>query len=147
MSDIRANAFFRASYIESWGRGIEKISRECREHGIEAPIYDFSMSGLMLTFRANPAHLAAAMGGDKVGDKVGENAGKSAGENAGERLTDNQRHILTLLNQDNRLSARELAERIGISARKVEDNLAKLKALGCLRRIGSAKGGHWEVLK
>jgi ATP-dependent DNA helicase RecG len=48
-----ANAFFRAGYIESW-RGIEKIERECREHGIEPPVYDFGMAGLMLTFRANP---------------------------------------------------------------------------------------------
>ena len=39
------------------GRGIEKIQRECREHGIKAPVYDFGMAGLMLTFRANPAHL------------------------------------------------------------------------------------------
>lgn len=120
---------------------------ECREHGIEAPVYDFDMSGLMMTFRANPAHLALALVGDKVGDRVGEDAGRSAGENAGERLTDNQRQMLVLLKQSNHLSARELAERIGISARKVEANLAKLKVLGYLRRIGSAKGGHWEVLK
>jgi ATP-dependent DNA helicase RecG len=33
-----ANAFFRAGYIESWGRGIQKIQRECREHGIEPPV-------------------------------------------------------------------------------------------------------------
>ena len=56
---LLANAFFRAGYIEAWGRGIEKIRRECREHDIEPPIYDFGMSGLMLTFHANPAHLPA----------------------------------------------------------------------------------------
>ena len=57
---LLANAFFRAGYIESWGRGIEKIHRECREHGIEPPVYDFDMAGLMLTFRADPALLQAA---------------------------------------------------------------------------------------
>ena len=46
-----AGAFFRAGYIEAWGRGIEKINRECREHGIDPPRYDSGMSGLMLTFR------------------------------------------------------------------------------------------------
>ena len=35
-----ANAFFRAGYIESWGRGIETISRECEAHGVDAPSYD-----------------------------------------------------------------------------------------------------------
>jgi len=148
---LLADAFFRAGYIESWGRGIEKIARECREHGTPAPVFDFDMSGLMLTFKADPKQLATALEGDKVGDRVGdrvgESTGKSASGKAGERLTDNQRQLLALLSQNDRLSAREMAERIGISARKVEDNLAKLKALGCLRRIGSAKGGHWEVLK
>jgi ATP-dependent DNA helicase RecG len=57
---LLANAFFRAGYIESWGRGIEKMHRECREHGIEPPVYDFGMAGLLLTFRADPAHLEAA---------------------------------------------------------------------------------------
>ncbi len=39
--------------------GIEKINRECHEHGIDPSLYDSSMSGLMLTFQANPAHLPA----------------------------------------------------------------------------------------
>jgi hypothetical protein len=31
-----------------------------REHGNRPPIYDFGMAGLMLTYRANPAHLQEA---------------------------------------------------------------------------------------
>lgn len=61
---LLANAFFRAGYVESWGRGIEKMQRECREHGAPAPVFDFGMSGLMLTFKADPAQLAAALGGE-----------------------------------------------------------------------------------
>ncbi|HBL30672.1 MAG TPA: transcriptional regulator, partial [Acidobacteria bacterium] len=49
---LLANTFFRAGYIEAWGRGIEKIDRACREHGIEPPVYDSGMAGLMVTFRA-----------------------------------------------------------------------------------------------
>ena len=78
---LLANAFFRAGYIESWGRGIEKIHRACREHGIDPPIYDFSMAGLMLTFYANPAHLQSAAeeaARENAGDRVGE---KGRGKN------------------------------------------------------------------
>lgn len=46
---LLANAFFRAGYIESWGRGIEKMNWECREHAIDPPHFDYAMSGLMLT--------------------------------------------------------------------------------------------------
>lgn len=59
---LLASAFFRAGYVESWGRGIEKMRRECANHDVPAPIFDTSMSGLMLTFKANPVHLTAALG-------------------------------------------------------------------------------------
>ena len=136
---LLANAFFRAGYIESWGRGIEKISHECREHGIGAPLYDYSMSGLMLTFQANPQHLISALGP--------EDARRVLGKKVGESLTPSQKRILLLLRQNTRLSALELAEEVGISSRKIEQNIARLKESGSLRRIGPAKGGHWEVLK
>jgi ATP-dependent DNA helicase RecG len=59
---LLASAFFRAGYVESWGRGIEKMRRECANHDAPAPLFDTSMSGLMLTFKANPVHLVAAVG-------------------------------------------------------------------------------------
>jgi ATP-dependent DNA helicase RecG len=133
-----ANAFFRAGYIESWGRGIEKIHRECREYGTPPPVFNFDMSGLMLTLAADPQRLKTIFG-DKVGGKVGEKVG--------ETLTDNQRRILEILRKNPRSSALALAEQVGISSRKIEQNIATLKALGILARIGAAKGGHWEVLE
>jgi len=39
----------------------------------------------------------------------------------------------------------ELANKIGISKRKVLDNINKLKKMGLLERIGPAKGGSWKV--
>jgi len=140
---LLANAFFRAGYIESWGRGIEKISHECREHGIGALLYDYSMSGLMLTFQANPQHLISALGPEDARRVLG----KKVGEKVGESLTPSQKRILLLLRQNTRLSALELAEEVGISSRKIEQNIARLKESGILRRIGPAKGGYWEVLK
>ena len=129
-----ANAFFRAGYIEAWGRGIEKIARECREHGIASPVYDYGMSGLMLSFHANPEQLKKALEGEKVVEKVVEN------------LTGNQKLILHLLRQNPRMAARELARHVGISSRKIQQNMARLKELNLLKRIGPAKGGHWEVI-
>ena len=35
---------------------------ECVNHDVPAPIFDTSMSGLMLTFKANPIHLKAGLG-------------------------------------------------------------------------------------
>ena len=44
------------------------------------------------------------------------------------------------------ISARDLSDIIGISQRKIEENISKLKKKGVLKRIGSPKGGHWEVI-
>lgn len=55
--------------------------------------------------------------------------------------------ILVLLKEDNNRTAKELSEIIGVSDRAVEKQLAKLQQLGKLRRIGSDKAGHWEVME
>lgn len=55
--------------------------------------------------------------------------------------------ILTLLKENPKLSAKKLSELIGITSRAVEKQIATLEQNGCLRREGSPKGGHWEVLK
>lgn len=35
---------------------------------------------------------------------------------------------------------------VGISSRKIEDNLKKLKENGILERVGGSKGGFWRVI-
>ena len=39
----------------------------------------------------------------------------------------------------------ELADKLGVTTRAVEKQIAKLKKSNRLRRIGPARGGHWEV--
>jgi Fic family protein len=53
--------------------------------------------------------------------------------------------IIALLRHNPRHSARSLADEIGISAKGVEKQLAKLKASDKISRVGPAKGGHWHV--
>ena len=55
--------------------------------------------------------------------------------------------ILALLKADSELAAREIADTLGISQRAVEKQIAKLREEERVRRIGPAKGGHWEVVK
>ena len=55
--------------------------------------------------------------------------------------------IIALIAEDGKQSAVTLAEKIGISAKAVEKQLAKLKAEGIIARKGPAKGGEWVVKK
>ncbi len=146
---LLANAFFRAGYIEAWGRGIEKINRECREHGIEPPHFDYSMSGLMLTFRANPQHLVAALGAKEaqraLGERGAKEPGEGLGERLGERLGETRAAVVQAMLDNPKITIKKLAGILGISTTAVENNIRYLRAKRYLKRVGPAKGGHWEV--
>jgi ATP-dependent DNA helicase RecG len=46
-----ANAFFRCGYVESWGRGIEKMTEQCIVAGLPVPIITNKGSDFWITFR------------------------------------------------------------------------------------------------
>lgn len=65
----------------------------------------------------------------------------------GERLGETDRMVLQLIRSDSQTSTRTLALEIGVSTTTVDKTLSKLKKQGILRRIGPARGGHWEILE
>ena len=73
------------------------------------------------------------------GSEMGSEMGSEIAAGTAER-------ILALLAASPRLSARLLAETLHLSSRAVEKQLAALQAAGRLRRVGSARSGHWQVL-
>lgn len=46
-----ANAFFRAGFIEAWGRGIQKIKDSCAEAGNPMPEYTVKREDIMVMFQ------------------------------------------------------------------------------------------------
>jgi ATP-dependent DNA helicase RecG len=89
-----------------------------------------SWRGLLVLFD----NLSAEAPGEKVGEKVGE------------RLTKNQKGIVEGIKSDGTISAKALSERVGISQRKIEENIKKLKERNIIRRVGPDKGGRWEII-
>jgi len=85
--------------------------------------------------------------GEEVGKKVGEEVGKKVGEEVGKSLTKNQRLIIKSMVENPNISAKDLSDIIGISKRKIEENISKLKKRELIKRIGSPKGGYWEIIE
>jgi len=73
--------------------------------------------------------------GNEVGNKVGNKVGN---------LTDNQIMIIELMKVNSKISAKKLADEVGISVRKIEENISKLKKLDIISRVGGTRG-HWEI--
>jgi ATP-dependent DNA helicase RecG len=68
-------------------------------------------------------------------ESVGETSGKMSGK------------IIELIQNNMNISIPEMAETIGISERSIERNIESLKKKGLLKRIGPAKGGHWQIIE
>ena len=54
--------------------------------------------------------------------------------------------ILQAIREHSKTSIREMQIVTGLTRRGVEWNLRKLKGEGIIKRVGPAKGGHWEVI-
>ncbi len=61
--------------------------------------------------------------------------------------TTNQKIILELIQQNNYISRTKLSKKLNINPSAIQKHLKKLKKIGLLKRIGSLRGGCWEVIK
>ena len=123
-----AKVFYRRGLIETWGRGTLKISGLMKQAGLPEPTMQEHGGSVTLTFSLPVDMFARTSSGGETSEKSSEK-------------------ILRHLRTEPSLSAKVLAEKMGISSRAVEKQINMLKNEGCLRRIGPAKGGYWEVLE
>ncbi|MFA5815763.1 MAG: ATP-binding protein [Bacteroidales bacterium] len=118
-----AAAFFRAGYIETWGRGIEKIMEECTLANAPIPEFNSDYTGLMVIFDAGNI----------------ENLKKTP-EETREKGSEK---IIELIEANNFITISELAEFLGVTTRTIERKIKKLQTENKIRRVGSDKTGHW----
>ena len=111
-----ANAFYRAGFIESWGRGIQKIKAGFENAGLVAPSIQATMGGMMVSIlRGRDLH-------EKTREK-----------------------IVRLIQEDPTITTNQLAESLEVSVKGVEWQLNSLKRDNVIKRVGPDKGGHWEI--
>jgi Fic family protein len=74
-----------------------------------------------------------------------ESANVSSGSEESTEEGSEENPLLRLLKAKPKLTGKQAAEQLGVSQRAVEKQLAKLKAMGRIARVGPNKGGHWQV--
>jgi ATP-dependent DNA helicase RecG len=121
-----AEVCYKAGYIDSWGRGVEKIMEACLEAELPLPEFQERSGGFVVTLNKTL---------DKTLDKtLGKTLGKTPDA------------IIALLQENPYLTLDEIAKRINRSISAVDRATAKLKSDNIVRRIGSRKEGHWEII-
>ncbi|MBD5418610.1 MAG: AsnC family protein [Bacteroides sp.] len=59
-------------------------------------------------------------------------------------MSQRQRNILELIQEDPTISLDSIAKAIGVSAPTIDLEIVKMSHL--IKRIGPKKGGHWEII-
>lgn len=131
-----ANVFYLAGFIESWGRGIEKIGQACDEDGSPRPEYTINPGDIMIKFTAS-ADRIIRIGSQGVTAKVTAKVTI--------KVTDKEIEVLDLIREDPGYSMDEIAKRLSVSRKTVAARIKSLKEKGILERIGATKNGHWQI--
>jgi ATP-dependent DNA helicase RecG len=93
-------------------------------------VFSYGQAGFRIEFKK-----AAEKSSGKSSEK---SSGKTSGKMSGK--------ILALIKENRYITIPELSEKIGVTERTIERNLQKLQDEHFLKRVGGAKGGHWEVI-
>ncbi len=128
-----ANTFFRAGFIEAWGRGIEKIKESCREAGNPMPEYTIKREDIMVMFQSLVSTLVS---------------NTDQGTNQANQDTDYsvEARILTVIQKEPRLSQKKIANAIGEKYSTVKYYMESMKKSGIIKREGSSQKGRWIIL-
>ncbi len=126
-----AETMFKSKDIERWGSGIKRIHDECVAAGVRVEFKRLKTGFEVVFYRPKW----------EEGEGLEDSSQKT---NLKTNLKNDQK-ILRLIRQNSRITAKELVQATGLSLAGVKYNLNKLKKENLLKRIGSDKGGHWEV--
>ena len=126
-----AHVFYRAGYIEAWGRGIQKICESCRELGTRKPEYTVLGDDITIKFFA----LESAVISDSKIPK-----------HQGDVLDDVlELKILEELKRNSGVSQKELVKILGTSVPSVQRAMSRLKDNKRIIRCGGKRFGYWEI--
>ncbi len=143
-------------YGDGMGLGIAGMIRRCAEAGLPEPEFE-NGAGYFTTriwkptagVRGSTTTPARRLSSDR---STGRPESRSAPHPPATTQTPTttqiptRERILELLRAEAKLTRNELALRTGITPDGVKYHLARLKKAGLLRRVGSDRAGHWEVL-
>lgn len=135
-----ANAFYRAGFIESWGRGIQKIKESCSVNNCEEPVYQVTKNDFTIIFES-----VVKNNGDSLilneGSLILSEVYSKIDDVPNEKLSDNEKKRLKLVIDElvsiGFVNGSIAAEIIGVSAPTARRLLSKSEKLDILKSEGS----------
>jgi len=135
-----AKFFKEIGMADELGSGVRNVFRYGPEYarGAVPELVEGDVFKTVIPLRARQvAVIKPVTGWEEVRNKVRNKFGIKFGVNS--------EKTLELIFQDNRISAASIAEKLDVSSRTVEKQLANLKEMGVVERAGSRKTGQWRI--
>ncbi len=129
-----ANAFYKAGFIETWGRGINKIRQGLKKMGLPEPKIENHVSGTLIIIYRN-------------GGVNGTNDTNNVGNMSETNFTERQRFILYTIKANPFVTGKEMSETLSVTQRTIERDLAAMQKAGIIRHEGKVNAGVWVVLE
>jgi len=124
----------RADLVEKIGSGIKRINDAMKEYRLSLPVIEYKNIWFRIVF-------------ERPDLQKNSYQQRVVGKRLVDGLVESQKEILELVHINPKISKNEMSEKIGISNTAIDKNIDALKKKGLLKRIGSAKGGHWEIIE
>ena len=144
-----ASVFYRAGFIESWGRGIDKIRDALAEANLPAPKIETFCGGVKLTImRPQNAAVATSKTGTKAISKADGSVVSKKDDRVNDRVNDRVKivaEVLLLVENNPGVRSEELAQLVNKSLSTVSRSLRILKADGKIEFRGAPKNGGYFV--
>ena len=137
-----ANAFFKAGFIDAWGRGYKKILEGFDAAGLPMPTIEEVDGGVRVTFQRNN-HGFSQEGLLETREETTEKNDNGSQKS----MQKSMQKILGHIMDNPQITLSELADKLNMTRNGIDKNIKKLKEQGILRRVGPDKGGHWEILR
>lgn len=117
-----ANAFFRSGYVESWGRGISKMTELCVADGLPEPSYLVEGSDFWVVFKKDIYNSETLIGFS---------------------LNDRQLDALLHFKSKGEILNAEYVKKYGVSERTARYDLVELVEKGLLNKLGDKKSTRY----
>jgi ATP-dependent DNA helicase RecG len=152
---VIAVAMKTLGYVNQFGRGVETVQEELMANKNGLALFKFDD---ITTFKVTVMSADAKMESDtemSIGESSGaendaDDTEKSIDDtdidtDDTENLSSREKSIINLMKDNNSISRRLLAKKMGISTATVARDINSLKEKGIIERIGGDRGGYWKI--
>ena len=142
-----ANVFYKAGFVESWGRGFKKIAEEFERASLPLPTIEENGGGVMAIIQRKTVDEVIAERDGNVGVNVGDMSEINVGDVSEIKLSDRQQIIVSIIRSNPTVSAKQMSETLSVTSRRIERDLAVMQKAGVIRHEGTDNAGVWVILE